>query len=267
MSISFVSSNAQKCLRLTLTPVKIEKPFRDVLENLIDQARALCPGIELHSFLTPPPPPDLASSNAQPLHISLTHPLPLRRNQRRPIHNDVVHQLSKHEVKAFKLSMAGTVRVYFNGRRYGGEGSGGRAFLALRVGAGSSEVCQACGFLGEAETDQLGSVLEKIIHPILRPLHLSLYQENPEFHASFAWCLLHSIPPLASAASSDGHIDSAESEASSDPAHSPFTEATLHQLNNQFERSILNSQPPGGWTIDAIQLKISKDVIRIPLKS
>lgn len=40
----------------------------------------------------------------------------------------------------FHCSLAGTVRVYHNGQAGGGEGKGGRAFMALRVGAGSSEV-------------------------------------------------------------------------------------------------------------------------------
>ena len=38
------------------------------------------------------------------------------------------------------MSLAKGVEVYHNGRRYGGEGVGGRAFLAVRVAAGALEV-------------------------------------------------------------------------------------------------------------------------------
>lgn len=40
--------------------------------------------------------------------------------------------------------------MYYNGKATGGEGSGGRTFLALRVGAGSSEVRHFCGGLSSS---------------------------------------------------------------------------------------------------------------------
>jgi len=53
---------------------------------------------------------------------------------------------------------------------------------------------------------------------------------------------------------------------SSDMADSPFIPAVLRKLNGDFEQLILSSQPSAGWTIDSIDLKISKDVVHMPLK-
>lgn len=47
--------------------------------------------------------------------------------------------VSRH--KPFRLSFAGRVSGYVNGKKYGGEGEGGRAFLAVRLAAGSMDVC------------------------------------------------------------------------------------------------------------------------------
>jgi len=121
-------------------PVNVPRPLRDVLESLIDRIRVLCPGFEVHSLLDSPPQPNETRTKSQALHISLTHPLPLRRSQTKAFQADLTHRLAEGGSKSFKLSLAGALRVYYNGRRYGGEGKGGRAFLALRVGAGSDEV-------------------------------------------------------------------------------------------------------------------------------
>lgn len=108
--------------------------------------------------------------------------------------------------------------------------------------------------------------MEKVVHPILSPLHLPLYHDNPEFHASFAWCLLRSGSSSDSSSSSDAALDADQSEMSSDMADSPFIPAVLRKLNGDFEQLILSSQPSAGWTIDSIDLKISKDVVHMPLK-
>jgi hypothetical protein len=141
-----------------LVPVVLPKALHDVLTELIDSTRSLVPNHVIHSFLLPAT--SAAASNVPggrpvtgrlPLHISLTHPLPLRRSQIRSFRDDLAHRLGGRgglgglgagmtEGLGFRLSLAQRVSGYVNGRRYGGEGVGGRAFLALRVGAGSKEV-------------------------------------------------------------------------------------------------------------------------------
>ncbi len=42
------------------------------------------------------------------------------------------------------MSFVPRLKVYENGQRTGGEGQGGRAFLAMRVGAGAVQVGSFC---------------------------------------------------------------------------------------------------------------------------
>lgn len=145
-------------------PVVLPKALHEVLTELIDSTRSLVMNHDIHSFLLPAtsaavsnvPGEQTPKSSRLPLHISLTHPLPLRRSQIRSFRDDLAHRLGGPgglgglglgglgagvtEASGFRLSLAQRVSGYVNGRRYGGEGVGGRAFLALRVGAGSKEV-------------------------------------------------------------------------------------------------------------------------------
>jgi hypothetical protein len=139
---------------LTFVPVVLPKALHEVLLELVESARSLVPNPNIHSFLLPLTSAAASNASAErsvtgrlPLHISLTHPLPLRRSQIRSFRDDLAHRLgelgagaSMKEGLGFRLSLAQRVSGYVNGRRYGGEGVGGRAFLALRVGAGSKEV-------------------------------------------------------------------------------------------------------------------------------
>lgn len=150
---------------LMSVPVVLPKALHEVLTELIDSTRSLVPNHDIHSFLLPAtsaavsnvPGEQTPKSSRLPLHISLTHPLPLRRSQIRSFRDDLAHRLGGPgglgglgelgglgagvtEGSGFRLSLAQRVSGYVNGRRYGGEGVGGRAFLALRVGAGSKEV-------------------------------------------------------------------------------------------------------------------------------
>lgn len=119
-----------------------------MLGSLSARAQSLCAQHELHSLLDPPQP-EGASSKLPTLHISLTHPLPLRRSQINDLQSDLQNKLRDQGLRAFRLSLAAKIRMYYNGRRYGGEGVGGRAFLALRVGAGSTEVGERCVLIRE----------------------------------------------------------------------------------------------------------------------
>ena len=116
----------------------IPRRLSETISALIDKTRQQCPKINLYSFLDSNLNRD---TDGPSLHVSLTHPFPLRRSQIRPFQADLTKQLRTLEhLGGFKLSLAGQIKVYYNGKRYGGEGSGGRAFMAFRVGAGASEV-------------------------------------------------------------------------------------------------------------------------------
>ncbi|KAK4687613.1 U6 snRNA phosphodiesterase, partial [Tremellales sp. Uapishka_1] len=190
--------------------LRIPKSLCDLVDELIRKAELLLPSPEtLHPFPS--------------LHISLTHPLPLRRSQIPAFQSDLTSAL--RGLPPFRLSLSSQVRHYQNGKKYGGEGSGGRGFLALRVGAGHTE---------------LERLLQHAIHPILDRLHLGKYHENPEFHASVAWYLLRE---------EGGRL----------------TERGLAGLNDEFGKEIIKCQPVGGWGVEYVMFKVGKEVTEIPL--
>ena len=121
--------------------VKAPKPLRTALTDLAAQAQGELPRHTIHNLLETPTP----SQKAGELHISITHPLPLRRSQVDPLRVELTSGVKSwartRHLENIKCSLSGTPTVYYNGKATGGEGSGGRAFLALRVGAGAAEVC------------------------------------------------------------------------------------------------------------------------------
>lgn len=120
---------------------------------------------------------------------------------------------------------------------------------------------------------------------MLAKLHLPLYHSRPEFHASFAWCLLdphpHPHPPIAAVAEEEAstrpagiamdplevEFEADQPDMPNDPPSppTPFTPAILSELSDAFQARILAAQPRGGWQIDSLDLKIAKDVFRLPL--
>lgn len=105
-------------------------------------------------------------------------------------------------------------------------------------------------------------MLRDAVHPELAKLHLPLYHDNPEFHASFAWCLVkpgagltreHSLPEEEEG---DDVLESGDK--------TPFAPAVLSDLTSRFASAILQAQPKDGWLIDGVQLKIAKDIYTIP---
>lgn len=113
--------------------VEISKRLSREVRTLEEDVRRRCPDVELHSFL----------DKGRELHVSLTHPFPLRRHQIALFRSRLTQSLataSGHSRSGVALSLGGKVRVYYNGKRYGGQGHGGRAFLALRVTSGFREV-------------------------------------------------------------------------------------------------------------------------------
>ena len=120
--------------------MKISKKLRIELDNLIQETQKRLPDHVIHSSLSTPTP----SQTAGELHVSLTHPLPLRISQvddfRTELSRSISQWSTRNSVTSIRTSLAGWTSVYFNGRATGGEGTGGRAFMALRLGAGSSEV-------------------------------------------------------------------------------------------------------------------------------
>lgn len=110
---------------------------------------------------------NVKGEEAPTLHVSLSHPLPLRR----PLSTSFPGLLSRaiQDVQGFRVGLAWPPKVYNNAPRYGPK----RAFLALRTSAGTRE---------------LGTLLERV-DELLRREHLPTYHEEPEFHTSFAWWL------------------------------------------------------------------------------
>jgi hypothetical protein len=111
-----------------------------------------------------------------------------------------------------------------------------------------------------------------VVHPILEKYHLPLYHTNPEYHASFAWCLLDpaTSAQAAIAADADGAIDvEDESQAAStkEPPERniPFPQDLLDELGMVFGQQILAKQPVGGWEISDLILRAGKVLHTIPL--
>ncbi|KAK8861486.1 hypothetical protein IAR55_002307 [Kwoniella newhampshirensis] len=245
------------------------------------------------------------------LHVSLTQPLPLRRHQIQSFRDELRHRLSRDNPDRipttssgptpnptltskrssessrgtsssfrpmpFKLSLAGRFKGYANRVPGGAEGSGGRAFLALRIGAGVVEI---------------KDIVDKIIHPLLEIVHLPRYHENPEFHTSIAWTLIDSnsntnidvvddemqISPEGdfpesglitvksrSPSSLTPPTESPPSKENASSMKTPLTDAIFTKLNDEFEAKILACQPRGGWIVEALHLKVGKEITVIPL--
>ncbi|KAL0252412.1 hypothetical protein I308_101803 [Cryptococcus tetragattii IND107] len=177
------------------------------------------------------------------LHISLTRPVPLRRHQIQPFRDELASRLG--QTCAFKLSLVGSVNPYYNEVTGGGSN---RAFLALRVGAGASE---------------LKKIVDGVLDPTLKELHLPTYHDDPEFHTSFAWTLFSTKTdgqdtPRGVLPASDGQSVKAPGL--------PFDKKDLDKVNSIFESKILKAQPRGGWTISSVEVKVAKEITTIPLK-
>lgn len=113
------------------------------------------------------PKKDGPGTGSPSLHVSLSHPLPLRRPLSAAFAARVAHAVA--DVPAFALGLAWPPKVYNNAPSRGPR----RAFLALRTAAGTRE---------------LHALLARI-DALLRTEHLPTYHEDPEFHTSFAWWL------------------------------------------------------------------------------
>lgn len=110
---------------------------------------------------------EASGEEAPSLHISLSHPLPLRRPLNVTFASRVAQVL--RDLPAFPVGLAWPPKVYNNAPVRGPR----RAFLALRTTAGTRE---------------LHALLARV-DGLLRREHLPMYHEDPEFHTSFAWWL------------------------------------------------------------------------------
>ncbi|WRT65611.1 uncharacterized protein IL334_002556 [Kwoniella shivajii] len=224
----------------------IPSKLRLILEQVISTFQEELPTYTIHSSLSS-------------LHISLTHPLPLRRDQIIPFRDQLADRLRIR--KQFSLSFAGGIKVYYNRSMkdgaHGEEGSGGRAFLALRLGAGAIEVKE---------------IVEQIIHPPIDIIHLPKYHDNPEFHTSFAWTLLK--PSITSKGESGSTEPTRVEDIPGPPSEeelirnnglTPFPDDMLERIKAKFEKKILEAQPKGGWEIDNVHFKAAKDIHVLPI--
>lgn len=130
-----------------IVPVKPSRKLESVLLNIINRARDLCPGYTLHplgfhSDASSSSSAGVTNNRASRLRISLTHPHPLRRDQLDSFRGSISRaiRVPLTPLAPLRLSFAGELSAYVNGKKYGGEGAGGRAFLAVRLAAGQKQV-------------------------------------------------------------------------------------------------------------------------------
>jgi hypothetical protein len=128
--------------------------------------------------------------------------------------------------------------------------------------------------------------LVQAIHPILDKMHLPQYHDNPEFHTSIAWCLLR---PSGQENSALDHVAAGDDESSLlestavtqgeaasplgqtstervvDQSSTPLTQDLLRKLEEEFGKRLLAAQPAGGWEVEGLELRIGKEITRLPL--
>ncbi|WOO85179.1 U6 snRNA phosphodiesterase [Vanrija pseudolonga] len=192
------------------------------LTAVIGDLRTRLPDYAVHPILDGP---------QAALHVSLSHPLPLRRGLTTSLAPELASAVAKLKLGKLRLSLA-SLAGYTN--------TAGRAFVALCVGAGASELARA---------------LEHAVAPVLRRHHLPAYHDDAEFHASFAWCLQ---------AGAEGDKEEREGDVSPSDA-APFTPELLAHLGATRSAALLKAQPASGWTITDLCVKVARDVTRIPL--
>ena len=101
---------------------------------------------------------------------------------------------------------------------------------------------------------------------MLDKYHLPLYHENPEYHASFAWCLLDGSSETRSATIVQNPETDQQSEVNPhERVDSPFSSDLIAELDNKFEQKILGAHPKGGWDISHITFRVGKSIHEIPL--
>ena len=97
---------------------------------------------------------------------------------------------------------------------------------------------------------------------MLQKLHRPLYHSDPEYHASFAWCL---TDPLGRGDAGEGDVELCGPELAGTPVKVPISDETVTKVSDQFQRLILDAQPKGGWFVNKIVLKIGKDKTELAL--
>ncbi|KZW01529.1 hypothetical protein EXIGLDRAFT_760742 [Exidia glandulosa HHB12029] len=112
---------------------------------------------------------------AAELHISLSRPVFISANQRDSLRAAARRIAAKH--RPFRASFS-TFSVLTNDERT-------RTFLALDVGAGFQ---------------QLNDIVQDV-NSALRAMHQDTYYDDPRFHASIAWAVLHTASALSSESS------------------------------------------------------------------
>jgi hypothetical protein len=110
------------------------------------------------------------------------------------------------------------------------------------------------------------------MHPLLTEIHRPLYHTNPEYHASFAWCLTGTDKQLPSGTAQSQAISPGADAVinhmpgnTSQPLLEPISEDVVADLHKAFERRILDAMPPTGWLVTELFLKTGKDITRIAL--
>jgi len=182
-----------------------------VLHAALNLAKDKVP--EIHSLL---------GDNAKhPLHISLSRPIYLRAHQREEFKRAIRRLAS--ESTPFTASFA-CFTSFTNDERT-------RTFLSLEMGAGHSELQR----------------LSNALTPHLNFLHQKTYYDQPRFHASIAWALLHS---------------GSDSDSGAFPSISEFPPDFAESLEDILGKDI---RAVGSVDVEEVEVKIGKEIKRYSL--
>jgi hypothetical protein len=115
--------------------------------------------------------------------------------------------------------------------------------------------------------------VDKVVHPILEKYHMPLYHSNPEYHASFAWCLLEPFqtePATADPLGTDTDLQDGTDTRSTATVggvgdKAPFSNDLVDELGRLYGKEVLAKQPTGGWEISSVVLRAGKALREIPL--
>ncbi|KAH9850234.1 U6 snRNA phosphodiesterase Usb1 [Lenzites betulinus] len=185
------------------------------------------------------------------LHISLTRPTYLRAHQRAEF-KQAVRNAAKTTQK-FSASFA-TLAELTNGERT-------RTFLTLEIGAGHDNLKE----------------LSNRLTPTLKAIRQKEFYEDPRFHASIAWALLHN--PEEQADTTSPHSDStlASSSSNARPPGGPtcgedtfptipcFPDSMVPKLRADFSRE-LAQVGVGTFEAEEVRVRIGKEVSRWRLR-
>ncbi|KIJ54880.1 hypothetical protein M422DRAFT_775091 [Sphaerobolus stellatus SS14] len=217
-------------------PIESGSTLSRIIAKSLKEAQDVVPSIY-------PIVPEMLSSakdtDSLELHISLTRPVYLRHHQRDAF-RDAVRKVAVSN-STFTASFA-TFATFDNDEKT-------RAFVALEVGAGHSELYR----------------LTEALTPILRSLYQKEYYVEPRFHASFAWALLKSGVENESEHTPASLGDTDIQRVQTEPNNETFKFPTMPQFPPELSISLTERlgerlRLAGSFDVTEIKVRIGKDI-------